>query len=98
MAEIDRAKAAVMYDYEARRCCVCDCRHPSFGFGPPMTREPVWSCGAHHAEVEARLLAGVSHGGLGQGRAGQPGLTHRPAGVVTAGVRLGDRNGPMGVR
>jgi hypothetical protein len=24
-----------------------------------MTREPVWSCGAHQAEVEARLLAGV---------------------------------------
>jgi hypothetical protein len=21
-----------------------------------MTREPVWSCGAHQAEVEARLL------------------------------------------
>jgi hypothetical protein len=59
VAEIDPVKAAVMYDYEARRCCVCDCRHLSFGFGPPMTREPVWSCGAHHAEVEARLLAGV---------------------------------------
>jgi hypothetical protein len=59
VAEIDHAKIAVMRDYEARRCCVCNCRHPSFGFGPPMTREPVWACGAHHAEVEARLLAGV---------------------------------------
>jgi hypothetical protein len=38
VAEIDPA----MHDYEARRCCFCDCRHPSFGFGPPMTREPIW--------------------------------------------------------
>ena len=59
MAEIDHAKIAVMRDYEARRCCVCNCRHPSFGFGPPMTRKPVWACGAHQSEVEARLLAGV---------------------------------------
>jgi hypothetical protein len=59
VAEIDPAKAAVMQDYEARRCCICQCKHPSFGFGPPMTREPAWACGAHHAEVEARLLASV---------------------------------------
>ena len=27
----------IVRDYDARRCHVCQCRHPSFGFGPPMT-------------------------------------------------------------
>jgi hypothetical protein len=55
MSDSDPAKEALLRDYEARRCCVCDCQHPSFGFGPPMTREIVWACGAHRGEVEAKL-------------------------------------------
>jgi hypothetical protein len=54
----DLIKETLLADYAARRCCVCDCLHPSFGFGPPMSRTTVWACGAHQAEVEARLRAG----------------------------------------
>jgi hypothetical protein len=50
-------KEALMRDYDARRCCVCQYPHPSFGFGPPMTRETLWACGKHQAEVDARLRA-----------------------------------------
>jgi hypothetical protein len=25
-------------EYEARRCHICQARHPAFGFGPPLTR------------------------------------------------------------
>jgi hypothetical protein len=46
-----------MRDYNARRCCICQCQHPRFGFGPPLTRETLWACGKHQAEVEARLRA-----------------------------------------
>ncbi len=48
-----------MREYEARRCHVCQARHPAFGFGPPLTRPGMvlWACGAHRAEVDG-LLAG----------------------------------------
>jgi len=57
-------KEALLHDYGARRCCICQCPHPSFGFGPPMTRETLWACGAHQSEVEARLRAGVQGAGV----------------------------------
>lgn len=46
-------------EYEARRCHVCRARHPSFGFGPPLTRagHVLWACGAHRAAVDS-VLAG----------------------------------------
>jgi hypothetical protein len=45
----DAIKKALMQDYEARRCCICRCPHPSFEFGPPMARETLWACGAHQS-------------------------------------------------
>src|SRR5690348_541204 len=42
MLVIDPTKAAVMQDYDARHCYVCDCRYLSFGI-----RETVWACGLH---------------------------------------------------
>jgi len=51
-------------DFEARRCHVCGCRFPSFGFGPPMTRkdQAVWACLAHRAELERALTQKTVHG------------------------------------
>ena len=47
---------AAMADYEARRCIVCNCRHPSFGFGPPLHgKGTIWACGTHRAEVDRQL-------------------------------------------
>ena len=50
-------------DFEARRCHVCDCRFPAFGFGPPMTRKDqiVWACLAHRTEVERTLTQRPVH-------------------------------------
>lgn len=47
--------------YEARRCHVCDAPHPSFGFGPPLTRKghDVWACSLHRAEVKRLLRVGT---------------------------------------
>jgi hypothetical protein len=45
-----------MAEYEARRCVVCNCRHPSFGFGPPLHgKGTIWACGQHRAEVDRQL-------------------------------------------
>ena len=51
-------------EFGARRCHVCDCRFPSFGFGPPMTRknQSLWACLAHRAEVERVLTHKPVHG------------------------------------
>jgi hypothetical protein len=59
---LERTKQAMRDEYEARRCCICQCRHPGFGFGPPMTRETIWACGKHQAEVEAKLRASNGNG------------------------------------
>jgi hypothetical protein len=56
---IPKVKETLMREYEARRCHICDCRYPSFGFGPPLTRGTVlWACRIHRAEVEAVLRSG----------------------------------------
>jgi len=46
-----------MREYEARRCHVCQARHPAFGFGPPLTRPgmALWACSTHRAEVDHML-------------------------------------------
>ena len=46
--------------YEARRCRICGCRHPGFGFEPPLARQEqeLWACGPHRAEVERQLGGG----------------------------------------
>lgn len=48
-----------MLEYGARRCHICQARHPLFGFGPPLTRpgKVLWACSAHREAVD-RLLAG----------------------------------------
>ena len=47
----------LLREYEARCCHVCQCRHPPFGFGPPLTRpdNELWACFEHHAAVYAML-------------------------------------------
>ena len=49
--------------FEARRCHVCGCRFPAFGFGPPLTRkdQTVWACLAHRTEVERALTQKPVH-------------------------------------
>ena len=47
---------AGMMEYEARRCFVCGCRYPCFGFGPPLrSKGTIWACGTHRAEVDRQL-------------------------------------------
>lgn len=55
-----RRKPAFVTEYGARRCRVCRCSQPAFGFGPPLTRpdQQVWACGRHRAAVEAMLTPG----------------------------------------
>ena len=47
----------LLREYEARCCHVCQCRHPPFGFGPPLTRpgDDLWACSEHRAAVDAML-------------------------------------------
>ncbi len=50
------AQQAYFAEIEARRCHICACRHPSFGFGPPLNpKGTIWSCGSHRKEVESLL-------------------------------------------
>jgi hypothetical protein len=48
-------------EYEARRCHVCQCRYPPFGFGPPLiqTGHTLWACMTHRDEMD-RLLNGTT--------------------------------------
>jgi hypothetical protein len=59
--EADTPQSETMREYEARRCHVCGCKYPSFGFGPPLqtSGRVIWSCGAHHAEVD-RIVSGAT--------------------------------------
>jgi hypothetical protein len=47
----------LLRDYGARRCHVCQCCDPPFGFGPPLTRPGVelWACAAHRSAVDNML-------------------------------------------
>jgi hypothetical protein len=50
---------AAMREDGARRCCVCRCRYPFFGFGPPLARgKTLWACAAHVVEVDALIQRG----------------------------------------
>ena len=55
--EETRAKPATVLQYEVRRCHICRCPQPAFGFGPPLTRpgQELWACGQHREAVEALL-------------------------------------------
>ena len=52
---------AMMREYEARRCHICQCKYPSFGFGPPLKASgpTIWSCLTHRDEVD-RIARGVA--------------------------------------
>jgi hypothetical protein len=49
--------AGTLKEYETRRCHLCGCRHPSFGFGPPLVPagRTLWACLAHRHEVDLML-------------------------------------------
>ncbi len=51
---------AMMREYESRRCHICQCKYPSFGFGSPLKAggPTIWSCLAHRDEVD-RIARGV---------------------------------------
>lgn len=59
----DRVTPGGVQEAEARRCCVCGCRFPAFGFGPPLTRmdQAVWACLAHRTEVDRTLTQKPVH-------------------------------------
>lgn len=50
------AASDALAECDSRRCALCGERFPAFGYGPPLTREPMlWACSAHRAELERRL-------------------------------------------
>jgi hypothetical protein len=51
---------AMMREYEARRCHICQCKYPSFGFGSPLKAggPTIWSCLVHRGEVD-QIARGV---------------------------------------
>jgi hypothetical protein len=50
----ESSHATTMREYEARRCHICQCKFPSFGFGPPLRvgGAHIWSCRAHRDQVD----------------------------------------------
>lgn len=51
--EARRAAAeASLAEINARRCAVCGCQGPAFGFGPPLVPTQIWACRAHRMEVD----------------------------------------------
>lgn len=54
----ETSQSEFMREYDSRRCHICGCRHPSFGFGAPLTKpgHTIWACLAHRAQVD-RLLS-----------------------------------------
>jgi hypothetical protein len=54
-------QSEVMREYEARRCHICQCKCPPFGFGPPLATagRVIWSCLAHRDEVD-RITNGAT--------------------------------------
>ena len=62
-------ETAATHGYEARRCHVCRCKYPRFGFGPPLTRNngTIWACGTHRVKVN-QMLAGESAIAVGSAR------------------------------
>ncbi len=60
-AAVDQHQAAddTVQEIEARRCHICDCKNPNFGFGPPLRwpEQTLWACGRHRLDVE-RLVHG----------------------------------------
>lgn len=57
-SDVTPVPSLVVADYETRRCAVCGCRNPPFGFGPPLSRQgTIWACGAHRDEVNRQLTA-----------------------------------------
>jgi hypothetical protein len=64
-----------MREYAARRCHICQCRFPTFGFGLPLTGRTLWSCMPHRDEVD-RLVSSKVPQPIEQG---QPALfTRKP--------------------
>ena len=60
----DRETPEGVQDFEARRCHICGCRFPAFGFGPSLTRkdQTVWACFAHRAAAQHTLAPKPVHG------------------------------------
>lgn len=55
-------QSELMREYDSRRCHICRCRHPSFGFGPPLTKpgHTLWACLAHRAEVNLLFTSHIA--------------------------------------
>jgi hypothetical protein len=50
---------AAVEAYEARRCEICAGQDPMFGFAPPFSERPVWSC-RQHRQTLTEMLAALS--------------------------------------
>jgi len=48
------AAEAALAEVNARRCVVCGCEGPAWGYGPPLVKVQVWSCFAHRNQVDPR--------------------------------------------
>lgn len=46
------AAEAYLAEVDGRRCAVCGCQGPAFGFGPPLVPAQIWACRAHRLEVD----------------------------------------------
>ena len=60
---------------EARRCHMCGCKHPCFGFGTPGSTngKTLWACMAHRHEVDCLVSGNSTRPALKT----QPGLFNR---------------------
>jgi hypothetical protein len=56
--EQNTPRSTFLVEYEARRCQVCQSKHPPFGYGPPLTPvgHEIWACTRHRETIE-RMLA-----------------------------------------
>ncbi len=48
------AAEASLAEVDARRCVICGCEGPAWGYGPPLVEQQVWSCFAHRNQVDPR--------------------------------------------
>ncbi len=59
---VEQTLVRMMSDIDRRRCQICSCKNPHFGFGPPLTRKgrPIWACFQHYRQVEDMLCSGTA--------------------------------------
>jgi hypothetical protein len=56
------AENPVMAECGSRRCHVCRCKYPPFGFGFPLAKkgQTLWACCTHRVDVDRMLTRSPS--------------------------------------